>query len=451
MIVIQKAHVTCVPFDTEINENAKNCIPFGQYGRNFVPSAGQDGTGSGSVGGIVSKCKCGLHTSNCWIPECKIKYTYQDMKVYHYLLGCTLIGISWIFNYELICRVNRNCWSSITNDSKKSTTTNDKDDEEKDDEECGDEEGDDDDDSDHSKKKFRERGVVDDVEYPLTELNRLELIIKCLIDISTVNIMILSMCIYSFNLGTNEYGDKTQCNRVTYSNQLLYSSILYLTNFLLNVNALYWGSIRGIGINSTNIEDAQFEGLERLHGYTLLLPSWAYVFVGLSWIYNIPNFELEKKHIVSIQISLALALVTFLYMIGAEIHYSRKHIPGWKCDIYCHCSWIRNQCYRNKASKPKYGPKWGGGLSTASEVGVILLGISESISVFVFEEFVLGVLFIILLALEVILYLSHWKWGVVEEVEEQEEEVGENVHEEENGFVNHHREEGELPHNTVAL
>ena len=424
------------PFDTDgIDENAKNCISFGQYGR-YVDDRG-----------IVYKCKCGLWMSSCWIPECKIKNAYKDMKVHHYLLGLTLIGISWIFNYEVICRVNQNCYNLITNNSKKSTYhQKEKEEGEEEDDKEGD--GDDDDDESNKSKNHHHDSGIGGVEYPLTKLNRFELIIKCLIDISTVNIMILSMCIYSFDLGTNEYGDKMQCNTDTFSNQLLYASILYLTNLLLNANALYWGSVRGIGINSTNIECAQFEGLERIHGYTLLLPCWAYILVGLSWIYNVPNFELEKKHILSIQISMVLALVTFLYMILAEMYYSRKHIPKWKCDMYCHCSWIRNQWYRNKTSRPKYGPKWGGGLSTASEIGVILLGISESISVFVFEEFALGVLFIILLALEILLYLSQWKWGVEGEEEHEEEIGGENEEQEVNGFNNHQEE---VPNNTVAM
>lgn len=218
-----------------------------------------------------------------------------------------------------------------------------------------------------------------------------------------MNIFFLSASLVSKG-GVDSNGDN--CSTLSFKFQLAYACAVYGVDVLGDTVALYWGRI--VGFHAKDYDSAKFEGLERVHGYTTLLPVGAYIGASVTWMNEAGYPEgIETKKDVAIWVSYGLAYGTILFTILHDIYYDYKYVPGWSCKR-CNWSWICHYCYRNKGPVPAIGPVWGGAGAASCMIGKLFLTIAEACSVWFLESVEFASLFIVLLALDILLIGVQW-------------------------------------------
>lgn len=235
-----------------------------------------------------------------------------------------------------------------------------------------------------------------------------ELFVQLIFDMALVNIFILSASLVSQG-GVDMNGDT--CSTSTFKFQLIYASAVYGVDVIGDLVALYWGRI--LGFHAKDYGSAKFEGLERVHGYTLILPNIAYFGAASVWMYEAPITEVEHP---AIWVTYSFLFAILFIMIIYNLYYDWKYVPKWSCKR-CRWSWICNYCYRNKGKEPQYGPVWGGSFTASSSIGLLFLTIAEACAVWVLDSVAFASLFIVLLALDIILFGLQWYCERIEAME----------------------------------
>lgn len=215
-----------------------------------------------------------------------------------------------------------------------------------------------------------------------------EAALKFLTDCNIVFLMILSLSQYYFG---PTFEERCDSNFVFFS--LLAFIGIYAVDLFLDFNALMWS--RRYGIHAQDYESALFEGLERLHGYTLGLPwavySGSFVLIfntSLGYIFEPGDASISGTEKLLLFVGLGCGVVGLVAALLWSNIYPMFYVPSIDPIKFCcnPCYAISLLCFRNTTDMPKYGRLWGAWFNGVSRVSLMMLGLSEAFIALAIED-----------------------------------------------------------------
>jgi hypothetical protein len=165
---------------------------------------------------------------------------------------------------------------------------------------------------------------------------------------------------------------------------LVSNSGLYILELLLDLNALYWSAYRSF--HSSDYDEALHEALERLHGWSVLLVHYIFMFLALFPMmlaaFNIivcEKCQAENNGYTGVlNATVVINLIVYFSAVIARHVFLKKHIPGYQFQLCLEVTCIFMN-YRNSSDRPMHGPIWGGCCYTIVRLAMMVTGFNAII------------------------------------------------------------------------